>query len=73
MEPASRPAQASETLRIAAENYRYGILTTERLFAMVRAVLARPDDEEQRAAMRRTLLEAVGEVPATVVPAGEPE
>ncbi len=68
-EPSARPTQYSETLRIAAENYRYGLLTTERLFELVRAMLERPDDAAMKAQIRTLLLDAVGNVPATIVPA----
>lgn len=69
--PANRNAQASETLRVAAENYRYGLLTTERLFEIVNAVLADPLSATLRSMIRSRLLNAVGEVGPEVIPAAD--
>jgi len=69
--PESRPAPFSDTLRIAAENYRYGLLTTERLFELVRAVLERPHDTAMHSTLRSRLLSAVGEIVPEIVPPAE--
>ena len=57
-----RTQPVSDTLRIAAENYRYALLTTTQLYDAIRAVLERPEDELLRATIRTRLLDAVGEV-----------
>jgi hypothetical protein len=69
--PVNRNAQLSETLRIAVDNYRYGLLTTERLFEIVKAVLADPHNAPLRSMIRSRLLNAVGEVSADVIPTVE--
>lgn len=66
--PEIREAQASETLRIAAENYRYALLTTERLLEMVRFVLEEPLDAVRRSMLRERLLKATGEVGPEIIP-----
>ncbi|HLZ73116.1 MAG TPA: hypothetical protein VKV26_24695 [Dehalococcoidia bacterium] len=66
--PEMREAQASETLRIACENYRYALLTTERLLEMVRCVLDEPLDAVRRSMLRERLLKATGEVGPEVIP-----
>lgn len=69
--PENREAQASETLRIAAENYRYALLTTERLLDLVRFVLAEPLDGVRRSMLRERLLKASGEVGPEIIPTAE--
>ncbi len=66
--PEIREAQASETLRIAAENYRYALLTTERLLEMVRCVLEQPYDAVRRSMLRERLLKTIGEVGPEIIP-----
>jgi hypothetical protein len=56
--PSERPAQYDESLRIAAERMRYGIVTTEQLFQAVRAALS--GDDASVAAFRERLLSAEG-------------
>lgn len=70
--PPERTDQASETLKVAAETYRYGLLTTTLLFELVKAVLARPDDYVMRSVIRSRILNAVGEIPADIAPSLEP-
>ncbi len=73
----NRTDQISDTLRVASENARYGILTTQRLFELVKYVLSEPYDYSNRSVMRARILGAVGEVGANVLPepapAAEPE
>ena len=71
--PHERTLQFTETLRIAAENYRYGLLTTGRLYDAVRAVLESPDDGARHAEIRSRLLNAAGEVRDDLIPAVEVE
>jgi len=52
--PEGRPQQFSDSLRVAAESMRYGLLTTVELFEAVRAALA--GDESAVAAFRGRLL-----------------
>jgi len=66
--PEERTAPLSETLRIAAENYRYALLSTERLLEMVRCVLEKPHDPVRRAMLRQRLLAASGVVEAEIIP-----
>jgi hypothetical protein len=61
-EPAERPPEFSEPLRLACENYRYGLLTGQTLFALVQRALAGADDGWLVGARRR-LLSGVGEIP----------
>ncbi len=69
----NRTEQISDTLRAAAENARFGILTTERLFDLVKYVLNEPYDYANRSVMRARILGAVGEVGANVLPEPAPE
>lgn len=57
--PERRGEQASQTLRVASENYRYALLTGSRLYELVRS--AREDaSEENLRAIRATILDAEG-------------
>src|SRR5579871_700369 len=69
--PQIREGQASETLRIAAENYRYALLTTERLLELVRFVLEEPLDTVRGSMLRERLLKATGEIGREVMPTAE--
>jgi hypothetical protein len=69
--PEIREAQASETLRLAAETQRYALLTTERLLEMVRCVLEEPLDNVRRSMLRERLLKATGEVGPEIIPTAE--
>ena len=59
LEPEARTEPYAETLRIAAENYRYCLMTSVDLFHLVRRVLEGAGEEERRA-MRRAILETSG-------------
>ena len=54
----------TEALRVAAENYRYALLTGERLLDLVRAALARPDEESLRAIRDLVFVMAGDEAPS---------
>lgn len=54
-EPSVRGQQYTDALRNACENYRYCLLTTETLFAMVRRALAGADEAELLGYRRRIL------------------
>lgn len=57
--PDERPAQHSDPLRIACQNYRYGLLTGETLFAVVQRALGGAEDAVL-SGIRRRLLGATG-------------
>jgi hypothetical protein len=69
----NRTDQISATLRVMAENYRYGIITTERLFELVKYALSEPYDYSTNSVIRARILGAVGEVPADLLPRPEPQ
>jgi hypothetical protein len=71
--PADRTAQTTDALRVAAENYRYALLTTDRLFNMVRAAMTHPDNADLLRTIRKRLLETVGEVGDDAVPSVDAE
>ncbi|MGI8552444.1 MAG: hypothetical protein ACR2PL_16895 [Dehalococcoidia bacterium] len=48
MAPAERSAPYSDTLRVAAENYRYALLTAEQLLSLVREALEHPEPDSLR-------------------------
>ena len=60
-DPADRPREFSETLRVACENYRYGLITAQTLFALVQRALGGADDT-WLAGARRRILSASGEI-----------
>jgi hypothetical protein len=64
--PARRPEQASTTLRVASENYRYALLTGTQLFDMVRSAKDDPSEENLRA-LRETIMNAEGPLPGAQV------
>ena len=60
---ASREEQIATTLRVACENYQYGLLTGETLFALVQRALGGGDEAALRG-IRRRILSAHGLVSA---------
>ncbi|MHB8574924.1 MAG: hypothetical protein ACYDCQ_06275 [Dehalococcoidia bacterium] len=66
--PRERTQPFSDTLRIAAENYRFGLVSTGRLYDAIRAVLEEPYDTVRRSVIRSNLLTAVGEVGSDLLP-----
>lgn len=56
--PAERPPQFEDSLRVAAESMRYGVVTAEQIFQAVRAALE--GDQETVGAFRARLLSAEG-------------
>ncbi|MGD9934764.1 MAG: hypothetical protein AB7T37_13750 [Dehalococcoidia bacterium] len=63
--PDERTAQHSDPLRIACQNYHYGLLTGETLFALVRRALGGAD-EAALSGIRRRLLGATGLIEAGI-------
>jgi hypothetical protein len=61
-DPAERGAEYSDTLRIACENYRYGLVTGQTLFALVQRALGGAE-EGALLGIRRRLLATSGEIP----------
>src|SRR5262249_44826323 len=73
-DPAARPAQYNDTLRAVAENYRWGLLTTDLLFRIVKVMLENLDDRTLRSTVRFKLLNTTGVVSDDLLPAPpEPE
>jgi hypothetical protein len=70
--PPERTDQFTETLKIAAETYRYGLLTTTVLFDLVTSVLASPADYVLRSVIRSRILNGVGEILGEPTPSPEP-
>jgi hypothetical protein len=64
--PSRRPEQASTTLRIACENYRYALITGAQLFELVRSAKEDPSDDNLRA-LRQAVLSADGPLPGAEV------
>jgi hypothetical protein len=60
--PESRSEEYSEPLRVACENYRYGLITGDTLFALVQRALGGAG-EEVLGGMRRRILRARGLLP----------
>lgn len=63
--PDDRPVQHSEPLRIACQNYRYGLLTGETLFTLAQRALGGPD-EAALSGIRRRLLGSSGLIEAGI-------
>jgi len=63
--PDDRPIQHSEPLRIACQNYRYGLLTGETLFTLVQRALGGAD-EAALSGIRRRLLGSSGLIEAGI-------
>ena len=63
--PDDRPVQHSDPLRIACQNYRYGLLTGDTLFALVQRALGGAGDAEL-SGIRRRLLGSTGLIEAGV-------
>lgn len=61
-DPSERTGEYSETLRIACENYRYGLVTGQTLFALVQRALGGAGEGVLLGARRR-LLGTNGEIP----------
>lgn len=59
--PEERKAEFTDPLRIACENYRYGLLTGSTLFAMVQRAIGGADDEALQT-LRRRILRTSGEL-----------
>lgn len=59
--PEQRKRQYTDPLRIACENYRYGLMTADTLFALAQRALGGAEEDEL-AAMRRRIARARGEV-----------
>ena len=57
--PDDRPEQYTEALRVACENYRYALVTTETLFSLMQRVLGGADDAALLG-MRRKLMGGAG-------------
>lgn len=57
--PETRGAEFTDALRIACENYRYSLLTTQTLFALVQRALGGAN-EAARSAIRRRIMRANG-------------
>jgi hypothetical protein len=70
--PARRPEQASTTLRVASENYRYALLTGAQLFDMVRSAKDDPS-EENLCGLRETIMSAEGPLPGAQVAVESPD
>lgn len=60
-DPGDRGQEFSETLRVACENYRYGLVTGQTLFALVQRALGGAGDS-WLAGVRRRMLSATGEI-----------
>ncbi|MDZ7728437.1 MAG: hypothetical protein U5Q44_09780 [Dehalococcoidia bacterium] len=60
--PDQRKRQYTDPLRIACENYRYGLMTGDTLFAMAQRALGGAEAEELEG-MRRRIIRARGELP----------
>lgn len=58
--PEERPTQYVDALRVAAESMRYGLLTSDRLFEVVRRVLE--GDDAAVASFRARIFDAEGEI-----------
>lgn len=59
--PEGRPQQFTDALRIACENYRYGLMTGTTVFALVRRVLEGASDADLLG-IRRRITSAAGEL-----------
>lgn len=73
--PERRAEQASPALRVACENYRYALITGDRLYELVRSA-QEDDSEDNLRAIRETVMSAEGllEGAAPAVPdAGDPD
>jgi hypothetical protein len=64
--PEKRGEQASNTLRIACENYRYALITGAQLFELVRSAKEDPSDENLQA-IRAAVMGAEGALEGAVV------
>jgi hypothetical protein len=74
-DPAERGQEHSDTLRIACENYRYGLVSGQTLFALVQRALGGAE-EGALLGVRRRLLASIGEIPLEVAlgeVAGQPD
>lgn len=69
--PAERGQPYSEALRVAAENYRYALLTGEQLLNLVRAALLEPGPDSLNR-LRAMVFETVGTQLPDGFPSGEP-
>lgn len=64
-DPSERGQEHSDTLRIACENYRYGLVSGQTLFALVQRALG-GSDEGVLLGVQRRLLGSIGAIPLEV-------